>query len=100
MRLALILSLAPMPLIAQETLDFSGLWRANPTAQCVYTGGDGSALKIEDNTLFGVENRCDMTNPVNVNDMNAQLSIWSAPAKVNVSKAAPCSWKPATAACT
>lgn len=63
----------PLPLIAQESLDFSGLWRSNPTSQCTYTGGDGSALKIEDNTLFGVENRCTMSNPVNVTDMQAQL---------------------------
>jgi hypothetical protein len=30
-------------------------------------------IKVEENTLFGVEATCDMTNPVNVNDMDAIL---------------------------
>ena len=60
------------PALAQD-LSFDGLWRANPTVECVYTGGDGSALKIEDRVLYGAETTCDMTNPVNVNEMEAIL---------------------------
>ena len=73
LRLVCLTFLLPTVAAAQDTLDFSGLWRANPTAGCTYTGGEGSALKIEDATLFGVENQCAMTNPVNVTDMDAQL---------------------------
>lgn len=58
--------------LAQEG-DFDGLWRANPTTDCLYTGGAGSALKIEDDVLYGVENRCNMTRPVTVRDMAAIL---------------------------
>lgn len=63
---------AGLPAAAQETT-FDGLWRANPTTECLYTGDKGSALKVEDDVLYGVETQCDMTNPVNVRDMDAQL---------------------------
>ncbi|SHI60750.1 hypothetical protein SAMN04488012_10256 [Palleronia salina] len=52
---------------------YDGLWRANPTAECAFTDTPASALKIEDNVLFGVESRCEMTTPVNVRDMEAIL---------------------------
>ncbi|MBJ3761648.1 hypothetical protein ILP92_02640 [Maribius pontilimi] len=52
---------------------FDGLWRSNPTAECVYVDGDAGALKIEDDVLFGAESRCRMTQPVNVRDMDAVL---------------------------
>ena len=59
------------PVASEGTWD--GLWRASPTASCVYTGGEGGALKIENDVLFGVENECRMTSPVNVRDMDALL---------------------------
>ena len=70
---ACVLTALAGPALAQEEVDFSGLWRAGPNTQCVYTGGDGSALKIEDGVLYGVENRCEMSDPVSVRDMNATL---------------------------
>lgn len=63
--------LAPAAL-AQE-LSFEGLWRANPTTDCAYTGGEGTALKVEDGVLYGVGNQCTMTSPVDVRDMQAVL---------------------------
>ncbi len=52
---------------------FDGLWRANPTVECVYREGAAGPLKIEDGILFGTESRCEMTMPVNVRDMDATL---------------------------
>lgn len=36
-------------------------------------GSDGGALAIRDGKLIGVENVCEMSNPVNVRDMDAVL---------------------------
>ncbi len=67
------LCIAPAAAFAQADVAFDGLWRPSPTAACEYTGADGGALKIEDDVLYGVENRCTMTRPVNVRDMAAVL---------------------------
>ncbi len=74
MRLAIlaVLVTAPAALSAQD-LDFDGLWRSNPSAECVADGSDGAALRIEDDVLYGVENECRMTAPVNVRNMSAVL---------------------------
>ncbi|PZX18876.1 hypothetical protein LX81_00569 [Palleronia aestuarii] len=58
--------------MAQDS-PFDGIWRANPTARCDYTGEDGGALKIEEDVLFGVENQCRMIEPVDVRGMDAIL---------------------------
>jgi len=36
-------------------------------------GRDGGALAIREGKIIGVENTCDMSNPVNVRDMDAVL---------------------------
>ncbi len=76
-RLAVLATLAVLacgatPLAAQE-LSFDGLWRANPNTDCAREEGAGSALRIENDVLHGVENECRMTRPVAVRDMDAVL---------------------------
>lgn len=66
------LILGPSALAAQD-LSFDGLWRSNPNAACSAENGSGTALRIEDEVLYGVENECRMTSPVNVRDMEAVL---------------------------
>ena len=52
---------------------FDGLWRADSSMACIHTGEEGSALKVEDDTLYGGSTTCDMSNPVDVTDMQAVL---------------------------
>lgn len=66
------LTLAGVPAAAQDAA-YDGLWRANPTVDCSVSGVDGGALRIEDGVLHGVENTCEMTDPVDVRDMDATL---------------------------
>lgn len=40
---------------------------------CHTVGRDGGALAIQNDVFFGVESRCDLSSPVNVNGMNAVL---------------------------
>lgn len=72
-RLALLAALAASPVAAQQVADFDGTWRASPTTDCTVIGGDGGALKIEGTTFQGAEATCEMTQPVNVRDMDAKL---------------------------
>lgn len=52
---------------------FDGLWRSSPTTDCSVSGVEGGALRIEEGILYGVENQCRMTMPVDVRDMDAVL---------------------------
>ncbi len=52
---------------------FDGLYRSSPTSDCTRVGGDGGALRIGDDVLFGLNSQCRMTGPVNVRDMDAVL---------------------------
>lgn len=40
---------------------------------CEQVGMDGGALAIRNGVFYGVESRCDLTNPVDVRGMNATL---------------------------
>lgn len=75
MRLAVsILSLLALPALAGP---YDGIYR--PSADwadgwdCRTIGSDGGALAVRDGKFFGVENTCDLTNPVNVRGMSATL---------------------------
>ena len=63
------LALTTVPVAAQ----FDGLWRSGPTTDCTISGVEGGALKIEDEILYGIENECRMTMPVDVRGMEAVL---------------------------
>lgn len=66
------------PLAAQD-YDFGGLYRPVGEAfegwACTEEtiGQDGGALAVKDGTFFGLESACELTNPVNIRDMNARL---------------------------
>ncbi|GHA40940.1 hypothetical protein GCM10008927_01490 [Amylibacter ulvae] len=40
---------------------------------CTTIGQDGGAIAIKKNVVYGIENNCKLTNPVNVNGMTATL---------------------------
>lgn len=67
---ALILSVMALPALADG---FDGTYRQAANADCALVGTDGGAVQIEDGIFHGVEVDCRMTNPVNVNDMDAVL---------------------------
>ena len=71
--LALGLLTAAAMAAERQAPQFDGLWRASPTTDCSVVGGDGGALKIEDDVFHGAETTCRMTDPVNVRDMDARL---------------------------
>ena len=56
---------------------FDGVYRPNyddfVSWNCTSIGVDGGALAIQDNALIGVENYCELTDPVQVNGMDAIL---------------------------
>lgn len=70
--------LVAAPLAAQDN-DFDGLYRPVGEAfegwSCAEEtiGEDGGALAVKDGKFFGLESDCDLTNPVNIRDMNARL---------------------------
>lgn len=64
--------LLPVTTHAQDHT-FDGMWRADPATACVHTGEENSALKVEDDTLYGGSTTCDMSNPVDVTGMQAVL---------------------------
>ena len=70
--LACLALLTPLAAHAQD-VTFDGLWRADPATPCIHTGEEGSALKVEDGTLYGTPTTCRMSEPVNVTDMQAVL---------------------------
>jgi len=75
---ALLFLLAAPQLAAQER-DFDGLYRPVGEAFEGWTcteetiGQDGGALAVKDGKFFGIESACELTNPVNIRDMNAGL---------------------------
>ena len=75
MRIAIIaLILSAGPLAAGS---YDGIYRPDADwAQgwdCTSIGMDGGALAIRDNTFYGVESACEMTNPTAIRDMDATL---------------------------
>lgn len=72
-RAALLLLLAAAPAHAQDVTAFNGCGAPRPTTDCSVIGGDAGALKIEDGVFQGADASCEMTRPVNVRDMDAQL---------------------------
>lgn len=57
--------------------EFSGLYRPRgelaPPWDCKNIGQPGGAVAVDGGTLFGVENTCTLSNPVQVRDMPAML---------------------------
>jgi len=64
-------------LVATPAAAYDGLYRPDTTWaegwDCRTVGMDGGALAIQNGTFFGVENTCQLTNPVPVRDMDATL---------------------------
>ncbi|PRY86392.1 hypothetical protein [Donghicola tyrosinivorans] len=58
---------------ASQVNAFDGLYKQSANADCSLVGVDGGALKIEGAQFIGVENKCEMTLPVDVNEMDARL---------------------------
>lgn len=71
---AVLLCLLALPAVAGP---YDGTYRPDASWaeswDCKSIGSDGGALAVRDDTFFGVENTCDLTNPVKVRDMNATL---------------------------
>jgi hypothetical protein len=71
--------LATSALLAAPALagPYDGLYRPDYPEfsgwDCTSVGSDGGALAIQDDILHGVENQCQLTNPVVVNGMDATL---------------------------
>lgn len=59
------------PAAADERWD--GLYRIEPEADCDRVGEDGGAIQIEGDTFTGVDSSCEMTDPVDVRGLDAQL---------------------------
>ena len=68
---------AAIPFAAASAGPFDGIYRPNydfaADWNCTDIGRDGGALAIQDHKLIGVENYCELTDPVQVNRMNAIL---------------------------
>ena len=52
---------------------FDGVYKQTANAECALVGVDGGSLKIENNVFYGVDVTCQMTDPVDINDMDATL---------------------------
>ncbi len=70
--------LAVLPFaVASAAGPFDGIYRPNHdfavSWDCTSIGMDGGALAIQGQELFGVENRCELTEPVRIKGMNAIL---------------------------
>jgi len=72
--LALLPLVLALPAVAGP---FDGVYRPDqPWAEgwdCKSVGSDGGALAVRDGVFYGVENACQLTNPVEVNGMTAVL---------------------------
>jgi hypothetical protein len=72
--LALLPLVLALPAVAGP---FDGVYRPDqPWAEgwdCKSVGSDGGALAVRDGVFYGVENACQLTNPVEVNGMSAVL---------------------------
>jgi hypothetical protein len=71
-QIALALVLLPLPVAAGP---FDGVYRPDGMEgwDCQSIGSDGGALAVRDGVFYGVENACQLTNPVEVNGMSAVL---------------------------
>jgi len=67
---ALAALMAAAPALA---LEVEGRYRAHPEADCEAGDGVEGFIRIEDGVFHGLSGTCEMRNPVNVRDMNAQL---------------------------
>ncbi|PRY75238.1 hypothetical protein CLV80_11348 [Yoonia maritima] len=52
---------------------YDGVYKQTAHSECALVGVDGGSLKIEEVVFHGVEMECRMTNPVDINDMNATI---------------------------
>ncbi|SDJ40935.1 hypothetical protein [Aliiruegeria lutimaris] len=73
--LAIVVSWVAFAAVAEAQSPFDGLYYPTGSAgwDCRTLGADMGALGVLDGFLEGVENRCAMTNPVNVRDLPAVL---------------------------
>lgn len=58
-------------ILAADTYD--GVYKQTANAECSLVGVDGGSLKIAENIFYGVEVECLMTNPIDVDEMDATL---------------------------
>jgi len=57
---------------AAQTTPFDGDWALGDPTRCVFgIDGAGAALRIQGGTILGVENRCELRNPVSVPGLSA-----------------------------
>lgn len=66
------LGLAALPLVLSAS-PYDGVYKQTANAECALIGVDGGALKIEADIFYGVEVECRMTNPVDVDQMDATI---------------------------
>ncbi|MCG3269384.1 hypothetical protein [Yoonia sp. I 8.24] len=52
---------------------FDGVYKQTAHSECALVGVDGGSLEIKDGIFYGVEMQCRMTNPVDINDMDATI---------------------------
>ncbi len=52
---------------------YDGVYKQTANAECALVGVDGGSLKIEGGIFYGVEVECRMSNPVDINDMDATI---------------------------
>lgn len=52
---------------------FDGVYKQTANSECALVGVDGGSLKIDNEIFYGVEVECRMTNPVEIEGMNAML---------------------------
>lgn len=71
-----ILSLAfvaPFAATGQDASGFAGVYRQNALGSCTAMGEEGGAIRIEDAVFYGAGATCQMTDPVDIRDMDAAL---------------------------
>ena len=52
---------------------YDGLYKQTVHSECALVGVEGGTLKIAESIFHGVEMECRMTNPVDINDMDATI---------------------------
>ncbi|MEJ6404626.1 hypothetical protein V8J85_17180 [Yoonia sp. 2307UL14-13] len=52
---------------------YDGVYKQTANAECALVGADGGSLRIDEGIFYGVEVQCRMTNPVDINDMDATI---------------------------
>ena len=77
MRITLAVAAAFLTPVSALAGPYDGTYRPNAEWakdwDCSIVGADGGALAIRNNTFFGLETECALTNPVSVRNMNATL---------------------------